>query len=293
VGKTALALSLASQLPLEIVNADSRQVYRHMDIGTSKPTLSERSLIRHHVYDVADPDEGLSLALYHALANAAIAEISTRGRVALVVGGSGQYVWSLVEGWNVPGVPPDAEFRRRLEAEAKERGYAALHAQLVQVDPEAALSIQPSNVRRVIRALELYYATGERPSVLLRQRASDRRALVLGLTMERQLLLGRADSRIDTMVGLGFPEEVRTLLSLGYGPELPAMSSIGYREMIEYVTGAIELQAAVTRIRMQTRRLVRRQYTWFRPTDERITWLDATSGTALPAAIEMIEDFLG
>lgn len=293
VGKSEFALHLAALLPIEIVNADSRQVYRHMDIGTSKPTPADRCRAPHLLYDIVDPDEGFSLAQYHQHANAALADVTTRCRTALLVGGSGQYVWSMAEGWRVPEVAPDAEFRRALEEFVRRVGHAALHARLTEIDPEAAASIQSTNIRRVIRALELHRATGEKPSALLRRRVATRSVLVLGLTMDRTSLLGRADMRIDTMVRQGFAEEVRTLLSLGYHADLPAMSSVGYREMIDYVSGATDLSVATARIRTQTRRLIRRQYSWFRPSDNRIVWLDASAiAVSTTAAMAEIEGFL-
>ena len=291
IGKSDLALRLASRLPLEIVNADSRQIYRYMDIGTSKPTPNERVLVPHHVYNVVDPDEEFSLADYQRHAHTAMTTIGERGRVPLLVGGSGQYVWSLVEGWQLPEVPPDRAFRREMEEWTTVHGCAALHDRLACVDADAASHIQATNVRRVIRALELHRATGVPPSLLLRRRAGvSRNVLLLGLSIDKTTLLSRADARIDTMVRHGFPDEVRALLGRGYAPTLPAMSSIGYREMVEYVNGVIDLDTATSRIRRETRRLVRRQYTWFGLSDERIMWLDARDpNAAADAAAQLIE----
>ena len=290
IGKSDLALRLASRLPLEIVNADSRQIYRYMDIGTSKPTPNERVLVPHHVYNVVDPDEEFSLADYQRHAHTAMTTIGERGRVPLLVGGSGQYVWSLVEGWQLPEVPPDRAFRREMEEWTAVHGHAALHDHLACVDANAASRIQATNVRRVIRALELHRATGVPPSLLLRRRAGvSRNVLLLGLSIDKTTLLSRADARIDTMVRHGFPDEVRALLGRGYSPTLPAMSSIGYREMVEYVNGVIDLDTATSRIRRETRRLVRRQYTWFGLSDERIMWLDARDpNAAADAAVQLI-----
>lgn len=291
VGKSDLALRLATRCPLEIVNGDSRQVYRYMDIGTSKPTPVERTLVPHHVYDVVDPDEEFSLADYHHHAHAAMTAIGERGGVPLLVGGSGQYIWSLVEGWQLADVPPDRAFRREMEEWTTVHGYAALHHRLACVDADAASRIQATNVRRVIRALELHRATGVPPSLLLGRRAAvSKSVLLFGLNVDRTTLLSRADARIDTMVRHGFPDEVRALLGRGYAPTLPAMSSIGYREMVEYVNGVIDLDTAISRIRRETRRLVRRQYTWFGLTDERIMWLDARDPNAVAdTVIRLIE----
>jgi tRNA dimethylallyltransferase len=285
-GKSDVALRLASHLPIEIINADSRQVYRYMDIGTGKPSAHDRSLLPHHVFDVVNPDQGFSLADYLRHARAAVDAISTRGHLPVVVGGSGQYVWSLIEGWQIPEVPPAPAFRARMELYAVQQGHRALHEQLASLDPEAARAIQPTNVRRVIRALELYHATGIPPTRLRGRRAAIcERLVVIGLSLERSHLYSRIDLRIATMVRAGFAAEVRTLLAMGYDTSLPSMSSIGYREMAEYVVGAADLDTAVARVRHETRRLVRRQHAWFRPSDERIMWVDASDPEATVHAV--------
>jgi tRNA dimethylallyltransferase len=275
VGKTDLSLELAARFPVEIVNADSRQVYRYMDIGTGKPTAAEQALAPHHLIDVVEPDEPFSLSTYRELAARAVAGIRTRGRLPLLVGGTGQYVWSLLEDWDVPRVPPDAAFRGEMEEVARREGPAALHARLARLDPEAAARIQATNVRRVVRALELHRATGELPSRVLWRRGEGIEALVIGLAMDRHELVARADIRIDRMVHEGFADEVRSLLGRGYTAGLPAMSSIGYREMIAFVEGRVSLDETVAAIRRETRRLMRRQRAWFRADDVRINWLDS------------------
>ena len=285
-GKSELALRLSRCLSVEIVNADSRQVYRSMDIGTGKPSLSERAQVPHHVFDVVNPDDEFSLAEYLRHARAALDGISARGHLPLVVGGSGQYVWSLMEGWHVPEVPPDAAFRLQLEQVAREQGHEAVHQLLARIDPDAAHEIQPTNVRRVIRALELFHATGTPPTDLRRRRTPpSARTLILGLALDRPLLHSKIDARIATMVRAGFADEVRALLAAGYGASLPSMSSIGYREMIHFVTGAADLETAVAGIRRETRRLVRRQHAWFKSGDERIMWVDAQD---LDAAVGVV-----
>ncbi|MFW6056353.1 MAG: tRNA (adenosine(37)-N6)-dimethylallyltransferase MiaA [Chloroflexota bacterium] len=291
VGKTELSLRLGALLSLEIVNADSRQVYRYMDIGTGKPTLDERKQVRHHVIDIVDPDDDFSLATYTAHACEALHEIDALSKLPLLVGGTGQYVWSVLEGWDVPRVPPDADFRALMESQARAHGAAALHGELRRIDPVAADRIQAHNLRRVIRALELHRATGELPShVLWRRRGVPVDALIIGLSMDRDTLIARADSRIDRMIREGFSREVRWLLDMGYDERLPAMSSIGYREMIEYVKGTISLEEAVAGIRRETRRLIRRQRAWFRETDPRIHWLDyAEPDKALRQAASLVE----
>jgi len=274
VGKTALSLDLAEMVSIEVVNADSRQVYRHMDIGTGKPTRAERACAPHHVIDVVDPDDEFSLAAYVGMAAGAVADIRRRGRLPVLVGGTGQYVWSLLEGWNVPEVPPDAAFREKMEQIARTEGPPHLHAVLARVDPVAAGRIQSTNVRRVIRALELHRATGELPSRILWRHGDGIDAVIIGLMMERDMLVARADARIDRMVRQGWVEEVRALRDMGYDENLPAISSIGYREMTAYVDGRVSLDDAVTGIRRETRRLMRRQRAWFRADDPRIIWFD-------------------
>ncbi len=182
VGKSELALHLAQYFPAEIISADSRQVYRYMDIGTNKPSLAERASVPHHVIDVVEPDEDFSLAMYHQLAIEALKAIQQKGKLPVLVGGSGLYVWSLVEGWKIPQVPPNQELRRRLEARAEQEGSQSLYQELQDIDSSAAAKISPKNIRRVIRALEIYHATGQHPSQLQRKEAPDFPILLIGLT---------------------------------------------------------------------------------------------------------------
>ncbi len=291
VGKSEFALRLAERLPVEIINADSRQVYRYMDIGTSKPSPEARERVPHHVFDVVDPDQEFSLAVYLELARSARRAVVERYRTPIVVGGTGQYVWSLVEEWQLPEVPPDPSFRRDMEEYAATHGAAALHARLAGVDDEAARRIQATNVRRVIRALELHRATDTRPSALLRRRQGiAQNTVVIGLKLDRPLLVARAERRIDRMIREGFPGEVKLLLEKGYSPSLPSMSSIGYREMADYVNGRCDLQTTVSRVKRETHRLIRRQRSWFRPSDTRIEWLDCEEyEKAIEQAIVMIQ----
>ncbi|MBN1855836.1 MAG: tRNA (adenosine(37)-N6)-dimethylallyltransferase MiaA [Dehalococcoidia bacterium] len=291
VGKTALALALADRFPIEIVNADSRQVYRYMDIGTSKPSVEERERVQHHVMDVVNPDEEFSLSTYLRMAKDAIEGVVLRGHIPVVVGGTGQYVWSLLEGWKVPEVPPDSEFRMTLEQMANAHGNAAVYALLERIDSVAAARIQSTNLRRVIRALELHRATGELPSELLWRKGSiPSGSVVIGLGLDRASLFARADARIDRMMVEGFVEEVKSLLAMGYSQTLPAMTSIGYREVGEHVLGLCDISTTVMKVKRETRRLIRRQHTWFRPADERILWLDNTNmSEALDSAMRMVD----
>ncbi len=275
VGKTHLALRLAEDLELEVVSADSRQVYRGMDIGTDKPTVEERQRVPHHLIDVVEPNEDFSLAQYQDMAYAAIDNVLLRGRLPFLVGGTGQYVKAVVEGWSIPRVKPNEALRAELYQEAKAKGKLALHTRLRQVDPAAAGKIDPRNVRRVIRALEVYLETGRPISELQCRKPPPYRVLQLGLTMERTALYWRIDQRVDRMIARGLVEEVRGLVEQGYGYELPAMSGLGYRQIGCYLRGEITLAEAVHLIKRETRRLVRQQYTWFRLDDERIRWFQA------------------
>jgi tRNA dimethylallyltransferase len=276
VGKSKLALRLAEYFTLEIINADSRQVYRYMDIGTSKPSPAERAAVPHHIIDVVDPDEDFNLATYHRLALEALETVRQQGRLPLLVGGSGLYVWSLIEGWTIPQVPPDRDMRRRLESRAEQHGGQDLYHELQGIDPVAADRINPSNIRRVIRALEIYYATGQSPSRLQRKKGPGFPALVIGLTQERNELYRRIDERVDKMVQTGLVEEVQQLLNKGYSPSLPSMSGIGYRQIAQYLQGEMTLPEAIDRIKHETHRLARHQYAWFRLNDSRIHWFDVS-----------------
>lgn len=264
VGKTALAVAMAARLGGEIVSADSRQVYRHMDIGTAKPTPAERAAAPHHLIDIVDPDQEFSLATYQELALAAIGDVAARGRAPLLVGGTGQYLAALLEGWQIPRVPPQPELRAALAREAAELGAAALHGRLAAVDPAAAAQIAPANLRRVIRALEVHAVTG-RPISAQQARVPPPFALrTIWLTRPRAELYARADARVDAMVAAGLADEVAGLLRRGYGWELPAMSSLGYAQLRPFFEGAATLAACVERLKFDTHAFIRRQGAWFR-----------------------------
>jgi tRNA dimethylallyltransferase len=272
-GKTALALALAAHTAVEVVSADSRTVYRWMDIGTAKPSLAERALVAHHLLDVADPDELYTLADYQAQALAAIARIVARGRVPLLVGGAGLYVSAVCDGLRLPAVAPDVEFRARCE----QQSLSALVAELERVDPQTAARIDRQNPRRVIRALEVHHVTGVPFSAWQEHRHElPFRPVFIGLDVDRGELYRRIDTRIDHWLASGFLEEVRGLLARGYSTTLPAMSGIGYRELAQVVLQEVPLAEATQRIKNATHAYARRQMTWFRR-DQRITWLQQPS----------------
>ena len=274
VGKSRLALHLTQKFGGEIVSADSRQVYRYMDIGTAKPSLEERSLIPHHLIDIVNPDEEFSLATYQDLACRAIGDIQQRLRLPFLVGGSGQYIWAVLEGWKTPPVPPDPDFRYNLEQRAARGEADGLYQELVRIDPVAAQKIDRRNVRRLIRALEVYSKTNVPFSRLQHKEAPPFDIFIIGLTAERAELYRRIDQRVDEMIARGLVAEVENLVKMGYDITLPAMSSVGYRHIGQYLSGKLTLAAATSQIKTETHRLVRHQYAWFRIKDERIHWFD-------------------
>ncbi len=279
-GKTALSIELAGRLDGEIVSADSRQIYRYMDIGTAKATPEERARIPHHLIDVVDPDQVLTLAEYQALAYRAIEEIAARGKLPLLVGGTGQYVAAVVDGWRIPEVAPQPELRAELERVADERGSEALHGRLAELDPVAAAKIDHRNVRRVIRALEVCLTTGQPISELQRKTPPPYRVTQIGVTRERAALYERIDRRVDAMVAAGLVDEVAGLVARGYGWELPAMSGLGYRQIGQYFDGEVSLDEAIGLIKRGTRRFTQQQYNWFRLDDRAIRWVDRAEADA-------------
>jgi len=294
VGKSELALHLAQYFSLEIISADSRQVYRYMDIGTNKPSLAERASVLHHVIDVIEPDEDFSLAMYHQLATEALKAIKQKGKLPLLVGGSGLYVWSLVEGWKIPQVPPDQKLRRQLEDRAEQEGNHSLYQELQDIDPVAAAKINPSNIRRIIRALEIYHTTGQPPSQLQRKEAPGFPIMVIGLTRKRSELYRKIDWRVDKMIQMGLVEEVEQLLKKSYSPALPSMSGIGYKQIGQFLRGEMTLPQAIDKIKYENHRLARHQYAWFRLSDSRIHWFDVseTEGKASIATLNKVKGLI-
>ncbi len=275
VGKTEMAIALAQRLGGEIVSADSRLFYRGMDIGTAKPTQKERQLVPHHLVDVANPDETWSLAVYQREAYRVIEEITGRGHLPVLVGGSGQYIRAITHGWLPPEVQADGRLRDVLFQWTDEIGGSGLHERLAVLDPRAAERIDPRNLRRTVRALEVIFLTGRQFSDLSRSQLPLYRSLVLGLTRPRDELYARIDARIDQMLAEGLVGEVDGLLAQGYAPDLPALSAIGYREIVAYLQGSMTLEEAVTQMRRLTRVFVRRQANWFKLVDPGIHWFRA------------------
>ncbi len=280
VGKTAASLELAGRFDGEIVSADSRLFYRGMDIGTAKPTPAERALAPHHLIDLCAPDETISLGQYQRLAYAAIDGVLARGRLPILVGGTGQYVMAVVEGWGVPEVAPRPALRAALER----LGGAEAGRWLAALNPAATARIDPRNVRRVVRALEVTLVSGRRMSELQRKTPPPYDIRLLGLRRDRADLYARIDARVAAMMAAGLLDEVRRLRDAGYANE-PPLSGLGYRQLLAHLRGESSLDEAVARTQFETHRFARQQATWFRADDPRIAWFDADDGAAIVAAV--------
>ncbi|MCU0521384.1 MAG: tRNA (adenosine(37)-N6)-dimethylallyltransferase MiaA [Anaerolineae bacterium] len=292
VGKTALGVHLAEQFGGEVISADSRQFYREMTIGTAKPTSEDMRRVRHHLVDIANPDETVGLAHFLRLAREAIDDVAARRAVPFIVGGTGQYVQALLQGWQVPEVPPDPELRADLETQAAS-DPDALWRRLLALDSHAIDFVDPRNIRRVVRALEVTIKSGQPFSALRRRISPPYDPLTLCLTMDRAALYARADARVDAMVAAGLEQEVRALLDRGYTWELPAMSGLGYSQFRPYIEGSASLSDVVERIKLDTHDFVRRQYAWFRAADPEVLWLDAADPATPARAAEAVAAALG
>jgi tRNA dimethylallyltransferase len=284
VGKTGVAIALAKRIGGEIVGADSRQIYRYMDIGTAKPTPAERARVPHHLIDIRNPDEDYSAAEYARDASVAIRDIHACGEIPLLVGGTGLYIHAVLYGiFEGPG--RDETFRSEMHALAKERGPVYIHQKLLQVDPETALRLHPHDLTRVIRALEVYHLTGkpisEQQSCATAPIAEYRSCFFV-ITAEREILYERIDTRVDQMITQGLVEEVRGLLKRGYHANLNSMNSVGYKEIIEFLSGKQDLPSTIRLIKQNTRRYAKRQLTWFRKYQDNF-WI-------CPEKSETIED---
>ena len=293
VGKTELAIQLAERLNGEIVSADSRLFYRGMDIGTAKPSREEQARVPHHLIDIANPDEILSLAVFQQKAHEIIADIHSRNKLPFLVGGTGQYVRAVTEGWTPPEVVPDEALRSELEKQKDQNGIYWLHEKLRELDPTAAEKIDARNFRRTIRALEVIMTTGKKFSEQRGQIDSPYHLITIGLIRPRVELYARVDARIDSMFVNGFLDEVKNLLVSGYSPTLPTMSAIGYRECIQVLEGKLTLEEAKQAIRRMTRIFVRRQANWFKESDPNIYWYSVKGGVVeeIEKNIRQLVDF--
>lgn len=277
VGKTKLSLDLAHQFDAEIISGDSMQVYRRMDIGTAKLPMDEREGIVHHMMDIHEPDEAFSVAEFHDRAKPLIQDITARGKLPFIVGGTGLYVESLCYGFEFSEQGSDEAFREEMEQYAALNGNAALHARLAEIDPETAGRLHANDIRRVIRALEVYHMTGRTMSQQLQHqtREPQYQLCLIGLTMDRQLLYKRIEERIDQMLAQGLVQEVESLLAEGYNRKLVSMQGLGYKEIAAYLEGELSYEAAVTLLKRDTRHFAKRQLSWFRRMKD-IHWIDLT-----------------
>ena len=293
VGKTELAIQLAERLNGEVISADSRLFYRGMDIGTAKPSQEEMARVPHYLIDIVEPDQTLSLAVFQQKAKEIIADIHARGKLPFFVGGTGQYVRAVTQGWTPPEVEADDRLRTELEKMKEEHGHEWLHAKLKTLDPEAADKIDARNARRTVRALEVILSTGRKFSEQRGQSDSPYHLITIGLTRPREELYQRVDQRIDAMFANGFVDEVKGLLEKGFAADLPSMSAIGYRECVKVINGELTVEQAKVEMRRVTRVFVRRQANWFKESDPGIQWFQMRDGinAEIEKSIRRLVDF--
>lgn len=272
VGKSRIAIELARLLNGEIVSADSRLFYRGMDIGTAKPSNEDRKQITHHLIDIAEPDEIISLRIFQSKAQEFINKVINNYKLPILVGGTGQYIHAVTEGWIIPPQKPNEKLRTLLYDWADEIGTEGIHQKLVLLDPVAAEKIDPRNERRTIRALEVILGTGKLFSHQRSKAGTKYDLKMIGLFLPREMLYQRIDERINQMISDGLIEEVKNLLSKGYSPDLPSMSAIGYHEISDFLQNKITYEDAIMLMKRRTRQFVRRQANWFKFNDPHIHW---------------------
>lgn len=292
VGKTYAAIEVAEKIGGEIVSVDSRLLYHGMDIGTAKPSPEEMKKVRHHLVNVADPTETWSLSDFQQAADEAINSIIQRGNLPILVGGTGQYLRAITQGWSPPEIAADPEMRAALERWLGEIGPEELHHRLGRVDKDAAMNIQWQNWRRTIRAWEVILKTGKKFSEQRIKIPVPYHIFQIGLTLPRKQLFNKIDARIDAMLENGFIAEVQTLVNRGYDFSLPAFSAIGYREIYAYLMGDISLETAKALMQKSTRQYVRRQANWFKMTDPAIHWL-SVDDQVVENIITLIRNWIG
>lgn len=287
VGKTRLSIELAKAFSCEIISGDSMQVYRGMDIGTAKITQDEMQGVPHHLIDVLEPDEPFSVAMFQDWCRSLVPDIQSRGHLPFIVGGTGLYIESVCYGFQFTEASADEEFRAKQQVIFEEEGPEVLHAKLAEVDPKSAARLHPNDMRRVIRALEVYHVTGEPLSVNLERqtRESPYELCLIGLTMDRQMLYNRIEQRIDGMVASGLVEEVRQLLDRGIPRDTVSMQGLGYKEIAEHLEDGVPLETAVDKLKRDTRHFAKRQLSWFRHMKD-ISWIDVGDGQNFSAIFE-------
>ena len=275
-GKTALSVRLAKEIGAEIVNADSMQIYKYMDIGTAKPTVDEREGVPHHLIDIVNPDELFSVARYCECAKEAIDDIHSRGKIAVMVGGTGLYVDSLVNNIQFSETEPDEEYRKSLEDDAEKLGNEYIYEKLKTIDPESAAKIAVQDTKRIIRALEVYHVTGKTitwHNEQSRSVPSPYNTTMFAISMNREALYDKINRRVDVMLELGLVDEVKKILSMGVDEKATSMQAIGYKEIVGYLKGEISLEKAADDIKQGSRRYAKRQLTWFRRNNN-INWIE-------------------
>ncbi len=289
IGKTALSKAIAAELPVEIISADSRQIYRFMDIGTAKPSLELLREIPHHFIDILNPDEPYSAGEFGNIARQTIAKIFEREKLPLVTGGSGLYIRALLEGF-FKGDFKDLKLRKQLQKRLENEGIEKLFAELQTIDPLFAGKTHPNNIKRVIRGLEVYYSAGK-PLSEIQQATPDPapfKWIKIGLTMERQQLYQRINQRVEKMFEAGLIAEVQQILDMGYSPKLNSLDSVGYKEVVSYLNKKVDLFTCKERVKQNTRRYAKRQFTWFRA-EKDIHWMDVSAAVDI---VSFLEDVL-
>lgn len=293
-GKTSLSIELALEINGEIISADSMQVYKYMDIGTAKPTLEERKGVKHYLIDEVEPDQEFNVAKYKELADKYINEILSKNRLPIMIGGTGLYVDTVINNIQFSETICDWEYRQQLTETAKTKGNEYVHKMLEEVDPDAAARLHPNNLRRIIRALEVYKYTGvpiskhQEESV---KKPSPYHTAIIGLTMDRQRLYERINKRIDIMLEQGLIDEVKKLMDMGYTKELTSMKGLGYKEIIDYLNGKTTLDEAIEILKRDTRRYAKRQLTWFRR-NENIHWIELTEKTSVKKLVDESKKYI-
>ena len=291
-GKTSLGIELARRFNGEVVNADSRLFYRGMDIGTAKPTEAERQGISHHLIDILDPHQSYSLSEFLKDAVDAISNITGRGKLPIVVGGTGQYIWGLLEGWEVPNIPPNPALREELETQLKDQGVGTLQTRLYATGARGLEKVEILNPRRLIRAIERAVATGDAMGGASKSAEPPYDAMVIGLNAPRELLHVRVEKRVDQMLVAGWRDEVEKLVQEGVTRNLPSMSAIGYRQLIDYIDGRMDWPAMRDEILIGNHRLIGAQNNWFKTRDERISWIGIADSKYVATVKSMIQRWL-
>lgn len=292
VGKTDLSLELAEQFDGEIISGDSMQVYREMNIGTAKAAPEELARVPHHLIDIISPSDEYSVAQFQDSATRLITEINQRGHLPFIVGGTGLYIESVTHRFQFSQTSQDPELRDRLQRLADTEGVEALHSRLAAVDPVTAERLHPNDVKRIIRALEIYECSGYKMSDFqLRAQYSPYDLVIIGLTMDREKLYQRINHRVDLMIEAGLIEEVRSLLDRGYDATLVSMQGLGYKEVIPYLYGEVTLEKAVNDIKQRTRHFAKRQLSWFRRMPQ-IEWFDMTDPAEQQNNVQTIKQIL-